>query len=103
MNPRVRELLDKDFRPTTPFYEPPMEDDEPPKQSQMPAFIVIALLAVNGFASVAPMFAAVSKMDGQWQTMWQTLLVGAIGYFINTTLKSAQKDSTISTLSKGQK
>jgi hypothetical protein len=34
--------------------------------------------------------------------MWQTLLVGSIGYWINTTLKSAQKDTTIATLSKGK-
>jgi hypothetical protein len=44
----------------------------------------------------------IEPMDPQWQAMWQTLLVGSIGYWINTTLKSAQKDTTIATLSKGK-
>jgi hypothetical protein len=87
------------------YREPPMEEDDfPTKQSPMPAVIVLVLLAVNAFASIGPMFHGleIEPMDPQWQAMWQTLLVGSIGYWINTTLKSAQKDTTIATLSKGK-
>jgi hypothetical protein len=66
--------------------------------TSMPAFIVVALLAIYAAAFFLPAFLPVTFDEAMKQTLLN-LVIAAVSYYIGTTQSSTKKDDTIAGLS----